>query len=110
MKNVYFPDQKLMSSKLVREFSTSSASRLHKKGRAFSHCQRLAAASSIFSLKKNRANSFASSLMNINERLIMEDRNRTISDFYSDVSETASTQDITGLQMVAKFSGPNSQV
>ena len=54
MKNVYFPDQKLMSSKLIREFSTNSASRLHKKGRALPHCQRLAAASSIFSLKKKQ--------------------------------------------------------
>ena len=109
MKNVYFPDQKLMSSKLVREFSTNSASRLHKKGRAFSHSQRLAAASSIFSLKKK---TFASSLMNKKQKLIMEDRtlergwatlfqqNKTISDFRTDISETASTPDITALQMV----------
>ena len=58
MKNVYFPDQKLMSSNLVREFSTNSASRLHKKGGAFSHGQRLAAASSIFSLIKKKINKF----------------------------------------------------
>ena len=56
---------------------------------------------------------FASSLMNKKQKLIMEDRtlergwatlfqqNKTISDFRTDISETASTPDITGLQMVA---------
>ena len=62
--------------------------------------------------KQTKPNSFASSLMEINERLMREDRtlergwatlfqqNKTISDFRTDISETASTPDITGLQMV----------